>query len=293
MAKATKTVSTKKTTSSKAAEKAVPAKKKPATKPVKATVEVDKRLKHILISQPKPESEKSPYYDLARKYGVELTFHQFIRLEPFTAKDFRKQKIELSQFNAVILNSRNAVDHFFRICEEMKFKVPADMRYFCITEAVALYLQKFILYRKRKVFFSADGSVDGLLDVLNKYKDSEQFLLPVSENSKNDISPSLALKQYRFVEAMVYRTVPNNMEAFVKNSIYDAMIFFSPFGIDAVLSTYPAFKQKDIVFGGFGNTTHKAIEAAGFTVQIKAPVPNSPSMVAALDKFLAETNKKA
>ena len=291
MAKATKTVQNKKTTSSTSGTKAETAKKKPAPKPVKAKLVEDKRLKHILISQPKPESEKSPYYDLARKYGVELTFHQFIKLEPFTAKDFRKQKIELSQYNAVILNSRNAVDHFFRICEEMKFKVSPDMRYFCITEAVALYLQKFILYRKRKVFFSADGSVDGLVDVLNKYKESEQFLLPVSENSKNDISPSLLQKGYNFAEAMVYKTVPNDMETFAKNKIYDAMIFFSPFGIDAVMTSYPAFKQNKIIFGGFGNTTHKAMEEAGFTVQIKAPVPNLPSMVAALDKFLSETNK--
>ncbi|OJV51053.1 MAG: uroporphyrinogen-III synthase [Bacteroidetes bacterium 43-16] len=248
-------------------------------------------MKHILISQPKPESEKSPYYDLARKYDVKLTFHQFIKLEPFSAKEFRKQKIELAEFNAVILNSRNAVDHFFRICEEMKFKVSQEMRYFCITEAVALYLQKFILYRKRKVFFSADGSVDGLMDVLAKYKDSEKFLLPVSENSKNDISPSLIQKKFNFVEAIVYKTVPNAMEPFVGNKEYDAMILFSPFGVEAILSTDPDFKQGGVVFGGFGNTTQKALEEAGFSVEIKAPVPNAPSMVAALDKYLAAFNK--
>ncbi|RYD99447.1 MAG: uroporphyrinogen-III synthase [Sphingobacteriales bacterium] len=290
MAKATKTASKKETTSVTAAKASDKKKAEVASKEIAKAV-AGKRVKHILISQPKPESEKSPYYDLARKYDVKLTFHQFIKLEPFSAKEFRKQKIELAEFNAVILNSRNAVDHFFRICEEMKFKVSQEMRYFCITEAVALYLQKFILYRKRKVFFSADGSVDGLMDVLAKYKDSEKFLLPVSENSKNDISPSLIQKKFNFVEAIVYKTVPNDMEPFVGNKEYDAMILFSPFGVDAILSTDPGFKQGDIVFGGFGNTTQKALEDAGFSVAIKAPVPNAPSMVAALDKYLASFNK--
>lgn len=290
MAKATKTASKKESTSVTAAKASDKKKAEVASKETAKAV-AGKRLKHILISQPKPESEKSPYYDLARKYDVKLTFHQFIKLEPFSAKEFRKQKIELAEFNAVILNSRNAVDHFFRICEEMKFKVSQEMRYFCITEAVALYLQKFILYRKRKVFFSADGSVDGLMDVLAKYKDSEKFLLPVSENSKNDISPSLIQKKFNFVEAIVYKTVPNAMEPFVGNKEYDAMILFSPFGVDAIMSTDPGFKQGEVVFGGFGNTTQKALEDAGFTVEIKAPVPNAPSMVAALDKYLATFNK--
>ncbi len=148
-----------------------------------------KRIEHILITQPKPESDKSPYFDLARKYNVELEFFPFIRVEGLNAKEFRKQKLDISDFSAVILVSRNAVDHFFRVCEELKFKVSQDMKYFCVTEAVALYLQKFILYRKRKVFFSADGTTEGLMDVLQKYKDRERFMLPVSENTKNDLSP--------------------------------------------------------------------------------------------------------
>jgi uroporphyrinogen-III synthase len=290
MAKATKTVSNKEKTV-KTATKSATKKSAVASKSDAAVKVAGRKLKHILISQPKPESEKSPYFDLARKYDVKMTFHQFIRLEPFSAKEFRKQKIELNEYNAVILNSRNAVDHFFRICEEMKFKVSQEMRYFCITEAVALYLQKFILYRKRKVFFSADGSVDGLMDVLAKYKDTEKFLIPVSENSKNEISPSLIQKGYNFVEAIVYRTVANSIEEYLKSKEYDAMIFFSPFGIEAVLSTDPDFKQGNKIFGGFGNNTQKALEEKGFTVTIKAPVPNSPSMVAALDKYLAEYNK--
>ncbi len=292
MAKATKTVSKKESPLENAASKTVKKKAVKATKPGPVQEVAGRRLTNILISQPRPESEKSPYFDLERKYNVKLTFHQFIRLEPCSAKDFRKQKIDLSEYNAVILNSRNAVDHFFRICEEMKFKVSQEMRYFCITEAVALYLQKFILYRKRKVFFSADGSVDGLLDVLNKYKDTEKFLIPVSENSKNEISPSLIQKGYNFVEAVVYRTVPNDMEPIMKRiRDFDAMVLFSPFGVDSILSTDPNFKQGDMIIGGFGANTHKALEEAGFYVNIKAPMPSAPSMVAALDKYLAEYNK--
>lgn len=289
MAKATKSA-----TKKAVAKKATSAEPKPES-PKKATAVKKvavKKVEHILVSQPRPESEKSPYYDLERKYNVKLTFHQFIKLEPFPAKEFRKQKIELSEYNAVILNSRNAVDHFFRICEEMKFKVSQEMRYFCITEAIALYLQKFILYRKRKVFFSADGSVDGLMDVLAKYKDTEKFLIPVSENTKNDISPILVKQKYQFVEAILYRTVPNDMENVLKKGKdYDAMILFSPFGVEAILSVDPDFQQDHLVFGGFGGTTQKALEDAGFEVKIKAPVPNAPSMVAALDRFLAEQTK--
>lgn len=250
-----------------------------------------KKIATILISQPRPESEKSPYFDLERRYNVALTFHQFIKLEAFSAKDFRKQKIDLSEYNAVILNSRNAVDHFFRVCEELKFKVSQEMRYFCITEAVALYLQKFILYRKRKVFFSADGTVDGLMDVLAKYKENEKFLLPVSENTKNEISPSLIKQKYKFTEAILYRTVPNNIESVLKGKKYDALIFFSPFGVESLLSFDEDFKQNNAVIGGFGNNTIKALEDAGFDVAIKAPVPNAPSMVSALDKYLASSNK--
>ncbi|MNS39877.1 uroporphyrinogen-III synthase [compost metagenome] len=290
MAKATKSATPKAVV----AKKATSAENKPESPKKAAAKKVAvKKVERILVSQPRPESEKSPYYDLERKYNVQLTFHQFIKLEPFSAKEFRKQKIELSEYNAVILNSRNAVDHFFRICEEMKFKVSQEMRYFCITEAIALYLQKFILYRKRKVFFSADGSVDGLMDVLAKYKDTEKFLIPVSENTKNDISPSLVKNKFQFVEAVLYRTVPNDMETILKKgNEYDAMILFSPFGVEAILSVHPDFKQNGIVFGGFGGTTQKALEDVGLEVRIKAPVPNAPSMVAALDRFLAEQNNK-
>lgn len=248
----------------------------------------NKKIEHILITQPKPESDKSPYFDLARKYNVELDFHPFIRVEGLNAKEFRKQKIDLAEYSAVILLSRNAVDHFFRMCDEMKFKVSQEMRYFCITEAVALYLQKFILYRKRKVFFSADGSPEGLMDVLTKYRDKEKFILPVSDNTKNDMSPLLNKAKFAFVEAVLYRTVSNELDAVIQKN-YDMIVFFSPFSVDALLQYDPAYQQNGTLIGAFGNTTSKAVEDAGLKLNIKAPAPNAPSMVAALERYLEET----
>jgi uroporphyrinogen-III synthase len=250
-----------------------------------------KRIEHILITQPRPESDKSPYFDLARKYNVEMEFFPFIRVEGLNAREFRKQKLDLAEFSAVILVSRNAVDHFFRICDEMKFKVSQDMKYFCVTEAVALYLQKFILYRKRKVFFSADGSTEGLMDVLHKYKDRERFMLPVSENTKNDLSPHLISKGFNFAEAVLYRTVSNEVDAVMKKP-FDVIVFFSPFSVDTLFQFDPKYKQNGTLIGAFGHSTSKAVEDAGLKLTIKAPTPNTPSMVAALDKFLGEENKK-
>lgn len=255
-----------------------------ATKPL-AEGKLAKQVEHILITQPKPESDKSPYFDLEKKHHIHLDFFPFIRVEGLSSKEFRAQKIDLSQYGGVILLSRNAVDHFFRICDEMKFKVSQDMRYFCITEAVALYLQKFILYRKRKVFFSADGTPEGLMDVLAKYKDTEKFVMPVSENTKNDLSPLLQKQKYNFSEAVLYRTVSNDIKELMKKN-YDLIVFFSPFSIDALLQNDPKFKQNGTLFGAFGSNTCKAVEEAGLKLKIKAPAPNAPSMVAALDNYL-------
>lgn len=249
-----------------------------------------KKIEQILITQPKPESEKSPYFELARKYGVQLDFFPFIRVEGLSAKEFRKQKLNLSDFSGAILVSRNAVDHFFRICEEMKFKVSQDMRYFCASEAVALYLQKFILYRKRKVFFSPDGSSEGLVEVLQKYREKESFIFPVSEHTKNDVSPLLADAGFNFSEAVLYRTVSNEVKDILKNK-YDVIVFFSPFSVEALLNNKPGFKQAGTLIGAFGHTTSKAVEDSGLKLSIKAPMPNMPSMVAALEHFLCEESK--
>lgn len=249
-----------------------------------------KKVQQILITQPRPESEKSPYFELARKYGVHLDFFPFIRVEGMPAKEFRKQRLNLSDFTAVILVSRNAVDHFFRICEEMKFKVSQEMKYFCASEAVALYLQKFILYRKRKVFFSPDGTSEGLVEVLQKYKVKERFIFPVSEHTKNDLSPLLLKDSFEFSEAALYRTVSNEIKEILKNK-YDVIVFFSPFSVETLINNEPKFKQNSTLIGAFGSTTSKAVEDLGLKLSIKAPAPNLPSMVAALDHFLCEENK--
>lgn len=262
-----------------------------AAKTATKKVATPKRVENILISQPKPESEKSPYFDLAKKFNVNVDFYQFIQLEGLTGKEFRKQKIELAEYTGVILLSRNAVDHFFRMCDEMKFKVSPDLRYFCITEAVALYLQKFILYRKRKVFFSADGSHDGLLDVLAKYKDKAKFLLPVSENTKNEISHSLVEKGYDFQEAVLYRTVGRDLKPIFEAKQYDIVVMFSPFGVETLTNSFPDFNEKGILIGAFGTNTCKCVEEAGLTCTIPAPVAGMPSMVAALTAYLNTTNK--
>ncbi len=280
----------KKASNTTAKKTSTPTTKKTSTHAAKKATTVQSHLpvEHILITQPKPESDKSPYFDLERKYHVKLDFHPFIRVEGLNAKDFRKQKIDLANYGGIILLSRNAVDHFFRICDEMKFKVSQELRYFCATEAVALYLQKFIQYRKRKVFFSPDGSPEGLIDVLTKYKDREQMMMPVSENTKNDMSPLLNKHGFTFVEAVLYRTVSNDIKSLMSKQ-YDVIVFFSPFSIDAFMNNGPQAKQKSIRFAAFGNATCKAVEDAGLNLEIKAPTPNAPSMVAALNKFLLET----
>ncbi len=261
-----------------------------AAKSSKSTSKTTKRIEKILISQPKPDSDKSPYYEVARKYNVQIDFFPFIKLEGLGAKEFRKQKLDLAEFSGVILLSRNAVDHFFRMCDEMKFKVSPELRYFCITEAVALYLQKFILYRKRKVFFSADGSADGLLDVLSKYKEKVKIILPVSENTKNEVSPLLADNGYSFQEAVLYRTVGTDIRPVVEQG-YDLILMFSPFGVETLKNNFPDMDIEAVVLGGFGTNTCNEIEKVGFKCTIKAPTPGQPSMVAALSSYLEQTNK--
>lgn len=252
-----------------------------------------KAVNKVLISQPKPESDKSPYFDLARKYNVELVFHPFIKLEPIVAREFRKQKIDIAQFSAVIFTSRNAIDHFFRMCDEMKITVGQDTKYFCITEAVALYLQKFILYRKRKVFYGADGTNKSLFDVINKHRENERFLYVCSENQQdNEIVGWLKSHNCEFQLAFMYRTVSNDIKQVMPSETeFDVICFFTPSGIKSLFDNFPKFKQNGIYIGTFGGNTSKAAEDAGLELDIKAPAPQSPSMVAALDKFLAEHKK--
>ncbi|HWC54229.1 MAG TPA: uroporphyrinogen-III synthase [Chitinophagaceae bacterium] len=247
-----------------------------------------KTIQKILITQPKPESEKSPYFELSRKYNVELDFYPFIKLEAISAKDFRKQKIEIQNYTAVIFTSRNAIDHFFRICEEMKINISQDTKYFCITEAVALYLQKFILYRKRKVFYGSDGTNKSMFDVINKHKGNEKFLYVCSENQQdNEICNWLKGNNCEFSLAFMYRTQSSDVKEILVKNDYDIICFFTPSGVKSLFDNVPKFKQNGTVIGAFGNNTSKAIEEAGLKLGIKAPQPQMPSMVSALEQFLA------
>lgn len=241
----------------------------------------------ILITQPRPEGDKSPYFDLARKYNLSLDFHPFILVEGLTGKEFRRQRVDLNEYTAIVFTSRLAVDHFFRIMEEMKMKVNQDLKYFCITEAVALYLQKFILYRKRKVFFSADGSTQGLLDVIGKHK-SEKYVVPMTDTTKKEIPAFMVKHKITFAEASLYRTVSNDLAPVLGDTQYDMIVFFSPFSIQALLEHDPQFRQENVLFGAFGPTTTKAVEEAGLRLDIKAPAPNAPSMVSAMEHFFTE-----
>jgi uroporphyrinogen-III synthase len=246
-----------------------------------------KTVKKILITQPRPENEKSPYFDLAKKYNIDLVFHPFIRLEGIPAREFRKQKIDIPSFSAVIFTSRNAIDHFFRICEEMKVTISQETKYFCITEAVALYLQKFILYRKRKVFYGADGTNKSMFDVINKHKENEKFLYVCSENQQdNEIVNWLKNNKCGFALAFMYRTISNEI-APVMDAQYDIICFFTPTGVKSLFDNIPSFQQLETAIGAFGNNTSKAVEDAGMSLEIKAPAPQTPSMVAALEQFLA------
>ncbi len=251
------------------------------------------KIKKILISQPRPESEKSPYFELERKYGVELQFTPFIQLEAITAKEFRKQKVDVVSHTSVIFTSKNAIEHFFRIAEEGKLNINQDTKYFCTTEAIALYLQKFILYRKRKVFYGADGSNKSMFDVITKHKENEKFLYVCSENQQdNEIVGWLKANKCEFNLGYMYRTVSNNIKDSIPSlKTFDIICLFTPSGVKSLLDNYPTFKQNGTLVGGFGSNTAKAIEEAGLTINIKAPAPLSPSLLTALDKYLNETNK--
>jgi uroporphyrinogen-III synthase len=245
----------------------------------------------ILITQPRPESEKSPYFELERKYGVSITFQPFTRIEGVTAKEFRKQKIEIASYSSVIFTSRHAIDHFFRICEELRVNVSQDTKYFCISESVALYLQKFILYRKRKVFFGADGTNKSLFDVLNKHRSAENFLFPCSEHIGNDIIHWLNANECNFSLPIMYKTVNNDIRDLILKGSFDIICFFTPSGVKSLFQNIPQFKQQKTIIGAFGLNTYKSVTESGLTLAIKAPEPNLPSMASAIESFLLSGTK--
>ena len=244
------------------------------------------KVNKILVSQPKPASEKSPYYDIADKYGVEVVFRPFIKVEGLTAKEFRQAKVSIADFTAVIFTARTAIDHFFRLAEETRVTIPDTMKYFCTTEAIASYLQKYTIYRKRKIFHGKTGKIEELLPFLVKHS-KEKFLYAISDVSKKDDDAILVQNKINYTKAVMYRTVSNDF-APDEPFDYDMLIFFSPSGIASLLKNFPEFEQGDIKIGCFGATTAQAVKDAGLRLDIEAPNPKSPSMTAALDAYLKE-----
>lgn len=243
----------------------------------------------MLISQPKPSSEKSPYFDIAEKYGVKIDFRPFIKVESLSAKEFRQQKISILDHTAVVFTSRHAIDHFFSLCAELRITVPETMKYFCTSETIALYIQKYVQYRKRKVFFGATGKFINLLPLIVKHN-TEKYLIPMSDVHNDEVKDLLDKNKIQHTEAVMYRTVSNDFTPEEKFD-YDMLVFFSPAGIQSLMKNFPQFEQKEIAIGCFGPTTAKAVKEAGLRLDLEAPTTVAPSMTAALDMFIRERNK--
>jgi len=247
------------------------------------------KVKTILVSQPEPKMENSPYSRLIEKEKVKVDFRPFIHVEGVDAKSVRQQKIDLTNYTAIILTSRNAVDHFFRISEEMRFKVPDSMKYFCQSEAVAYYLQKYVVYRKRKIYVGKRNFQD-LQPLFKKYKD-ESYLLPSSDVLKQDTPETLYQLGVKWERGIFYKTVISDLSD-LRNVYYDVLVFFSPSGIESLLKNFPDFEQKETRIAVFGNSTVEAATEAGLRIDIKAPTPETPSMTMALQKYINSVNKK-
>lgn len=243
-------------------------------------------MKKILVSQPKPSSEKSPYYDLAERFGVEMIFRPFIKVEGLTAKEFRQQKISILDHTAIVFTSRHAIDHFFTLAKELRVNIPEDMKYFCVTEAIALYIQKYVQYRKRKVFFGETGKIADLVPLMVKHK-TEKYLVPMSDVHNDSVKELLDSKKLQHDECVMYRTVSNDFTPEeIKTFDYDMLIFFSPSGIESLMKNFPDFKQGKIAIGTFGPATAKAVKDAGLRLDLEAPTEKYPSMTGALQHYL-------
>lgn len=246
------------------------------------------KVKSILVSQPKPETVKSPYFDLSEQCKVKIDFREFIHIEGVSAKEFRQQKINLADFDSVILTSKNAVDHFFRIAEETRYEIPEEMKYFCISETTALYIQKYITYRKRKIFYGQQTFAE-LMTVIKKHKEGN-FLLPSADILSKNIPELLVANQIKYTIATLYRTVCSDLSD-LSDIKYDVLAFFSPGGIKSLLQNFPKFKQENTRIAVFGATTADAAREAGLRVDISAPQPEIPSMTKALELYIKKANK--
>jgi uroporphyrinogen-III synthase len=245
------------------------------------------KVKSILVSQPEPQNGHSPYDNLKSKYDIKIDFRPFIQIEPVSLKEFRSQKIDILNHSAIIFTSRNAVDHLFNLAAQMKVEMPADMKYFCISEQTSNYLQKYIVIRKRKIFTGSKTAMD-LIEILKKHK-NEKFLFPCSNIRKNDIPDFLKENEYDFSEAVIYRTVASDLSDLAEVN-YDVIAFFSPSGITSLFHNFPDFKQNKTRIAAFGPTTAKAVKDAGLILDIQAPHPSAPSMTGALEMYIKKAN---
>jgi uroporphyrinogen-III synthase len=246
------------------------------------------KVKTILVSQPEPKIENSPYFDLIEKQKVKIDFRPFIHVEGVSAKEIRQQKVDLNNYTAIVLTSRNAVDHFFRVADEMRFKVPDTMKYFCQSEAVAFYLQKYVVYRKRKIYVGK-RTFSELIPLIKKYKD-EKFLLPNTDKVKDEVPDTLDALGVNWKQAIFFKTVISDLTD-LADVYYDILVFFSPSGIDSLFHNFPDFKQNETRIAAFGSTTIKAVEERGLRIDIPAPTAETPSMTMALEKYIEKVNK--
>lgn len=245
-------------------------------------------IKKILVSQPKPSTEKSPYFDIVHKHNVELEFRPFIRVESVTPREFRAQRINILDHTAVIFTSRHAIDNFFVLCQEMRIEIPEDFKYFCITETISHYIQKYVQYRKRKVFFGETGKVSDLLPLILKHK-NDKYFIPQSDVHSNEFTDMLDAKGINYTNGVMYRTVSTTISK-EEVSNYDMLVFFSPSGIQSLLTNIPDFEQNETTIATFGPATAKSVTDAGLRLDLQAPTPEYPSITAALDAYLKEHN---
>lgn len=243
-----------------------------------------------MVSQPKPTSDKSPYYDIEKEAGVKCTFHPFFKVEGLTAREFRQQKINLLDYTAVVFTSRHAIDNYFKLAKEMRVTIPEDMKYFCVIETIALYIQKYVQYRKRKVFFGNTGKIADLVPLMMKHS-GEKFLVPLSSVHNDDVKNMLDAKKLKHTECVMYRTVSNDFKEEDKKTFdFDMLVFFSPTGVKALKKNFPDFKQGDIKIATFGPATAKAVEDEGLRLDLTAPSKKYPSMTGALRDYLLHEN---
>lgn len=246
------------------------------------------KVKSILVSQPKPETDKSPYYDIAKKYNIKIDFRPFIKVDGIPARDFRRDKIHIPEFTAILFNSRNAIDHFFRMCEEMRIEMPAETKYFCISENIGVYVQKYIQMRKRKIFFG-DGKMEDVIPYMLKHK-TEKFLMPCSDVMKGGFIAEASKHGIEIQQAIMFKTVSSDLSD-LADIKYDMLCFFSPSGIKSLFENFPDFVQENTRIAGFGSQTHAAILENSLRLDVPAPTPTAPSMTMAIEEYIKKVNR--